>query len=262
MNALAALWLHNAALVLGVMAALWLVSLALKNASIIDIFWGAGFMLIAWATFSRAPSERGLLVAGLVTLWGGRLSLFLLWRNWGRPEDARYQALRARYAPFWWKSIFVVFLLQGALLLVVGLPIPVAALDGAGLVRSPLMNGLTVLGVGLFAFGFVIESVADAQLAGFKHDPANQGRVMTHGLWSWSRHPNYFGELVLWWGIGLVALPAPLGVLALVGSATISFLLLRVSGVPMLEEQMKKRGPAYAEYIARTSAFVPRPPRL
>jgi steroid 5-alpha reductase family enzyme len=188
-------------------------------------------------------------MAVLVTLWAARLALHIGVRNAGKPEDVRYQGLRARWQPFWWKSLFVVFLLQGALLLVVAAPIGIAA------------RGPDLVALALFGFGLVVESVADLQLALFKRDPHNAGRVMDRGLWAWSRHPNYFGEMLLWWGLGLLALSAPYGPLALIGPATITFLLLRVSGVPMLEATVKQRRPGYVDYVARTPAFWPRPPR-
>jgi len=179
-------------------------------------------------------------------------------RNWGKGEDFRYQGFRARWGGrFWWVSLFTVFLLQAVLLFAVSLPIQAA---GAG--ETPASLGVfDWLGAGLWLLGFAFETVGDAQLARFKADPASRGRVMDRGLWRYTRHPNYFGDAVLWWGIGLIALAVPWGWLALVGPGLMTFLLVRVSGVAMLEKTIAERRPGYAEYVRRTSGFVPLPPK-
>jgi steroid 5-alpha reductase family enzyme len=245
----------NASVIVACMFALWLVSLALKNASIVDVAWGLGFTVVAWVTWwTSLRDAHATWLAGMVTLWGVRLALHIGTRNAGKPEDARYQALRAKYAPFWWKSFWIVFMLQAALLLVVSLPVQ------AGMHAQPLVTVPHVVGVALFAFGFVVESTADVQMRLWKRP----GEVLDRGLWRWSRHPNYFGELVLWWGIALFAFDASAHVVTWIacalGPATISFLLLRVSGLPMLEAQMRAR-PGWSEYAERTPSFWPRPPR-
>lgn len=242
--------LQNAGLLLVVLTLVWLLSLALHNAAIVDVAWGLGFILVAGVTWLRSPrDEHATWLLLVVTVWGARLALHIFWRGRGKPEDARYQKLRARFAPFWWKSFFVVFMLQGVLLLTVSLPVQLgmAARD---------FTVVDAVGLAVFVLGFFIEATADLQLAMCK----KPGEVMARGLWRYSRHPNYFGELVLWWGIGVLALSPSTWWASLLGPALISFLLLRVSGVPMLEEQMQAR-PGWAEYAARTSAFWPRPPR-
>jgi steroid 5-alpha reductase family enzyme len=236
-------------------SALWLVSLALENASIVDIFWGPGFILVgayyAMAA-SGAPSFRGLLVLGLVIIWGLRLALHIGFRNAGAGEDFRYRKWREEAsANFWWISLFKVFLLQAVVLWIVSSPLLLAHLGGGDSLTAP-----DVLGVALWGFGFLFETVADWQLRRFKKDPATSGQVMRSGLWSVSRHPNYFGEAVLWWGLAVLAVPGG-GWLSFVGPLMITFLLLKVSGVAMLDSAMVERRPDYADYMATTPAFVP-----
>jgi steroid 5-alpha reductase family enzyme len=242
------------------MGTLWGLSVALRNASIVDVFWGLGFALIAWLGLARAGGDvapRQWLVAVLVGVWGVRLAGYLLWRNAGRGEDPRYVAMRRRIGPrFWWVSLFSVFALQGVLLWIVSLPVQVVMRAPGG----PL-GVLDALGALVCAVGLGFEALGDWQLARFKADPANAGRVMDRGLWRYTRHPNYFGDACVWWGLFAIALATPLGPWSVVGPALMTFLLLRVSGVPLLERSMARRRPEYAAYAARTSAFFPRPPR-
>lgn len=236
---------------------LWIVSLAMRNASIVDIFWGPGFVLMGvyyLATVPGGPIPRGVLVVALATLWAIRLGLHIGLRNAGAGEDFRYRTWREQAGrSFWWISYFKVFLLQAVLLWIVSSPLLLAGLDGPG---APL-RFVDGLGVAIFVVGFLFEAVADWQLSLFKRNPENRGRVMRSGLWSRSRHPNYFGEALLWWGIGLLAMPTG-GPLALLGPAMITFLLLKVSGVTMLDAALVDRRPGYADYIRSTPAFVPR----
>jgi len=260
MDDLAGLLLATAVAVVAMMVGVWLLSLAVRDASIVDSFWGLGFVLATAVALALGPGlfERRLLLFGLVAVWGVRLSLHITRRNWGRGEDFRYQGFRARWGDrFWWVSLFTVFLLQALLLFVVSLPLQMA---GAGATPASL-GVLDGIGVALWLVGFAFEAVGDAQLARFKADPANRGKVMDRGLWRFTRHPNYFGDAVLWWGIGLIALPTPWGWAALVGPALMTFLLVRVSGVAMLEKTIVERRPGYADYVRRTSSFVPLPPK-
>ena len=235
--------------------ALWLVSLTLRDAGIADVFWGPGFVVVgAWylATAGEPPGPRAWLVTVLVAVWAIRLAVHIGVRNRGKDEDFRYQRWReASGRSFWWVSFFKVFLLQAVTLWLVSSPLLLAQ----GGERRPTLFDLG--GVALFAVGFAIEVVADRQLARFKADPDNAGKILDRGLWGRSRHPNYFGEALLWWGIGLLAVPAG-GALALLGPAVITFLLVRVSGVAMLDAALVDRRPGYAEYIRNTPAFVPR----
>lgn len=250
---------HGAVVLLGAMVLLWLVSLPLRDVSIVDLFWGPSFLLSAgvWAWVSPAgdPTRRAL-VLGLVGVWALRLGLYLAWRNHGRGEDFRYQEFRRRYGArrYPWISLFQVFLLQGGLSLAVGTTV-LGALTGP----RPL-NALDALGVLVWAVGFTFEAGGDWQLARFKRDPQNRGRLLTTGLWAWTRHPNYFGDAACWWGLGLLALASGHG--AWVGGALLmTFLVVRVSGVALLERSMAQSKPGYEQYMRDTPAFFPRPPR-
>lgn len=238
----------------------WLLSVKLRDASIADVCWGSGFVLLAWVYCLASPAvtSRGWLVATLVTSWGVRLSVHIFRRNHGKAEDPRYRAMRASHGrAFWWRSLFTVFWLQGAILWFVALPVLVV-------VRSAQPAGLTAfdsLGILLFAVGFGFEVAGDHQLARFKADPSNRGRVLDRGLWRYTRHPNYFGDATLWWGVYTIACAVPGGWLTILSPALMSFLLMRVSGVTLLEAGLKASRPGYREYIARTPAFVPWFPR-
>ncbi len=234
----------------GVLLMLWGLSLWLKDSSIIDIFWGPAFVLVAWesASFNR----DSLIVCSLVTLWGLRLGLYLYWRNHGRGEDKRYVAMRARHGEsWWWKSLFIVFGLQGVLVWLVSMPVRAAV--------SQPFEVWGYAGVPLVLAGVAFESIGDWQLARFKADAANKGRIMTTGLWRYTRHPNYFGDFLTWWGFGAFGLATGQW-WTLAGPLVMSVLLIRVSGKDLLEQDMMKR-PGYAEYAKATSGFIPMPPR-
>jgi steroid 5-alpha reductase family enzyme len=241
------------------MLALWGLSLRLRDVSIVDVWWGPGFAMVAWVALALGEGwpPRSLLLAVLVSVWGLRLGGYLLWRNHGKGEDPRYAAMRRHHGErFAWLSLVTVFGLQGLLQWIVSLPVQVAlALPG-----PPASHGWTAwdaAGVTAVALGLACESVADLQLARFKADPANAGKVMDRGLWRWSRHPNYFGDALTWWGIFLVAAATPAARWTAFAPALMTFLLLRVSGVALLERDIGKRRPEYADYVERTSAFVP-----
>jgi steroid 5-alpha reductase family enzyme len=251
--------LASAVAIVVLMLATWLVSLAWKDASIVDPIWPFGFVLVAWVTRAIAdglPARQWLIVA-MVTIWGLRLSIYLAWRKHGEPEDPRYQAMRRHWGDrFPIVSLLTVFTLQGVLMWIVSLPAQL------GQVRdTPDLGPLAFVGVALWFLGFVFESVGDAQLARFKADPASKGQVMDRGLWRYTRHPNYFGDACIWWGIALVAAETGIGAIGIIGAVVMTVLLVRVSGVPLLEKSMAKRRPGYADYVARTSSFIPRPPR-
>jgi steroid 5-alpha reductase family enzyme len=262
MTGLPAALAASSAVILAAMLALWFASVRLRDASIVDLFWGTGFAITAWtaalATGALEPSRpRALLALAAVTLWGLRLSWHLFRRNVGHGEDRRYQAMRAGHGErFWLVSLVTVFLLQGALVLLISLPLQAAIAAPA----APL-GPLDLLGLAVFAAGFLFEAVGDAQLVRFRRDPANRGRVMDRGLWRYTRHPNYFGDATLWWGYYLVAASVPEARWSAVGPLLMTLLLLRVSGVTLLERSLTARKPGYAGYVARTSAFLPWPPR-
>jgi steroid 5-alpha reductase family enzyme len=238
--------------------ALWLLSLRLRDSSIVDIFWGLGFVLVVWITLASVGpvGPRAWLVAASTTLWGVRLAGYLVWRNIGKGEDARYAAMRRANGDAWpLRSLFIVFGLQGALMWIVSLPVQ-AAVRASG---PEALGPLDLAGAALVVTGVLFEGVGDLQLARFKRDPANRGRVMDRGLWRYTRHPNYFGDFLVWWGLFAPAAASGAWWTA-VGPALMSFLLLRVSGVTLLEKSMRKR-PGYEDYVRRTSAFFPWPPR-
>jgi len=257
------MFLTNLAVITALMVLLWLVSLAITNASIVDIFWGLGFVIVAWLSLwlAHGHGTRAVLLVALTSVWGARLSGYLAWRNLGHGEDPRYRAMRERNgARFWLISLGTVFGLQALLIALISLPLQ------AGL-RAPALTHVTILqGVGVLFWlvGILFEAVGDLQLARFKADPANANAVMDRGLWRYTRHPNYFGDFAVWWGLYLVAVSDIAGLRALgwtaVGPAIMSFLLMRVSGVPLLERSLRQRRPDYEAYIRRTSAFFPWPP--
>jgi steroid 5-alpha reductase family enzyme len=250
-------FLLNIGVIAGLMVTVWLISLPLKDVSIVDIAWGLGFVLVAWTSYlAGPPSERSLLLPVLTTVWGLRLSGFLAWRKIGTPEDFRYREMREHHPhSFPLRSLLIIFALQGVLMWIIALP-----LQTVNPSEMPSVV-LTLIGLSMWVVGFVFESVGDWQLARFKSDPANDGRVMDRGLWRYSRHPNYFGDFLVWWGFYLLALAAGSPWWTVVGPILMSVLLMRVSGVTLLERTLKTRKQGYAEYVARTSPFFPWWPR-
>ena len=245
---------------MAMMFVLWLISLAIRNASIVDIFWGAGFAAIAIITFINAAGyhNRKLLITSMAVIWGLRLAVHIGWRNHGKGEDFRYQAMRKRIGPrFAVLSLFIVFGLQGVLMWLISLPLQVAQIS-----REPArLTWLDFCGILFWAVGFTFEAVGDLQLVRFKADPANKGRVMDRGLWAYTRHPNYFGDALLWWGFFLIASTTPGSWWTVVSPLMMTTLLMKVSGVALLEKTLVKTRPEYREYVQRTSAFLPMPPK-
>lgn len=234
----------------------FLVSLIRRRNDVVDVAWGLGFVLLAWtsALLSGDPGTRAVIANTLVSIWGIRLAWHIHARNHGRPEDYRYLQWRREWGRWMYlRSYFQVFMLQGVLLFIVALP--VVLINNAK--RSDL-GWLDVVGVGIWLLGFFFEAVGDAQLARFIKDPANRGKVMQSGLWAYTRHPNYFGEVTQWWGLWVMALSASNGWIGLIGPITITVLILKVSGIPMLEKKLAEK-PEFAEYSKRVSAFLPRP---
>ena len=247
-------------LIISLMLLLWLVSLWLKNSSIVDIVWGTGFVTFTWVAFFLTPDgfmTRKLLLCVLVTIWGLRLSIHLLLRNWGKAEDFRYQTWRTEAgSSWWWKSLFKVFLLQGILMLIVAVPLLAAQV-------KPLPDHLTwvdMIAIPVWLVGIIFEALGDWQLMRFKADPTNKGKLLTTGAWRYSRHPNYFGDATQWWAFYLIALSAG-GWWTIFSPVLMTGLLLRVSGVSLLEKSLKKTKPGYQEYIETTSEFIPWFPR-
>jgi steroid 5-alpha reductase family enzyme len=251
------IWLGALPVLLGAAALTWVVSVVKRNVTIVDTLWSLLFVIAAavYVASADAPSQRAWIVLALVSLWGLRLAAYLAWRNRGHAEDRRYQAIRRRNEPhFALKSLWLIFGFQAVLAWVISLP-----LAGAVASTAPL-GPLDGLGVALWAVGLYFEAVGDWQLARFKSDPANTGKVMDRGLWRYTRHPNYFGDFCVWWGLYLLALSAGAW-WSIVGPLIMSFLLRRFSGVRLLERDIGERRPAYAEYVRRTNAFFPGPRR-
>ncbi len=253
-----ALLLINAAVIAGCMLTLWVVSLRLKDASIVDIFWGAGFVVVAWVSLlcAASPGLLAWVTTILVTLWGCRLAGYLAWRNLGHGEDKRYAEMRNKpgrnFALF---SLVVVFGLQGTIMWIVSLPLQILpTLDGT-------FSAISALGVACWGIGLAFESLGDYQLSRFKSNEANRGKVLDQGLWHYTRHPNYFGDFLVWWGYFLLTLSADGSAWwTAIGPALMTFCLLYFSGVAHLEQRIQSRRPEYADYIRRTSAFFPWPP--
>lgn len=245
------------------MLALWLLSMPLKDVSIVDIFWGPGFAVVALVSYflseGHGIDSRRLLVTLLTTLWGLRLGIYLFARNHGKGEDPRYtEAFRSAPDPYFHlRTLLRVFVLQGAMIWVISMPVQLAQ----------YLNRPATLGIGAYAgvllwlTGFLFEAIGDAQLARFKRDPANRGRVLDSGLWRYTRHPNYFGNACLWWGLFLVACDHWVGWTTIFAPLLMTHFLVNVTGKELLEKRMKGSRPGYEEYVARTSGFFPRPPR-
>jgi steroid 5-alpha reductase family enzyme len=243
--------------VMAAMSLLWLISLRLRDASIVDPFWPWGFVLVgaAYAVARGGPGSKAILLLALLIAWALRLGLHLLRRNRAHGEDPRYAAMRRRHGPAFGRlSLFTVFWLQGVILWLVSAPVLGVVLGAEGWGWWDAAGFLMALA------GAAVEAVADGQLRRFRRDPDNQGRVLDTGLWRYSRHPNYFGDAVLWWGIYLVAVGAG-AAWTIFGPLLMTVLLLRISGVSLLERGLRQTRPGYEDYVRRTPAFVPWPPR-
>ena len=248
------LMLLNLAALIALMLVVWLLSLLFQDVSIVDVFWGIGFVLVAGISISvaKSPPARAWLLAGLAFVWGLRLAGYLGWRKFGRPEDYRYRAVRDYYGNrFWIVSLLLVFGLQAGLIWVISWPLQVVTSGSCG------WNAWDVAGAILWMIGFLFEAVGDYQMARFKADPGNQGKLYSGGLWKFTRHPNYFGDFLVWWGLTLLAFAGGAPWWIIVSPLTISFLLIRVSGVSLLEKSLKHRTPGYEVYMRNTSAFFP-----
>jgi len=243
--------------ILGLMILLWIISLIIKDASIVDIFWGMGFVISGWVFFALTPdgfAPRKLLLMVLVTLWGLRLSIHIGRRNIGKGEDYRYQNWREENGEqWWWRSFFKVFLLQGILMWVISTPL----LAGQYYAEPSKLTWLDFLGAAIWGIGFYFEAVGDWQLAKFRADPVNKGKLLTSGVWQYTRHPNYFGDAAQWWGYFLITLATGSGWWSVFSPVIMSILLRNVSGVALLEKSLKETKPGYAEYVESTNAFIP-----
>jgi steroid 5-alpha reductase family enzyme len=252
----------NLVLSLALFLLLWLVSLAIRDASFVDAWWALGVIVLAWSSYFQpdVPTPHGLLLTVLATAWALRLGLFLLWRWRKHGRDRRYEKMFAKAKErrgwnFATTSLLFVFLPQMVLQIIMALPVQISQVGD-----NPHAFGALATGGGALAiFGILYEAVADAQLARFRADGANAGKVMDRGLWRYSRHPNYFGELCTWWGLYAIACETPYGAWSLPGPLLLTFLLTRVSGAPTTEPHLHRTRPDYAAYKQRTSAFIPLP---
>lgn len=254
------LFLASLLILLGYMTILWLVSLVKKDSSIVDIFWGLGFVVLSAVYYFAVRSfpTRSLLVFALVAVWGLRLTIRIFRRNWRREEDFRYRAWRqAAGSKYWWFSYFQVFLLQGGLMGLLITPVLTAQFNSA----PDELTFFDLAGVLVWGVGFFFEAVGDWQLDRFKNDPANKGQLMRSGLWAYTRHPNYFGDALVWWGYFLIALGTPGGLWTLYSPMLMTWLLVRVSGMALLEKALLDSKPGYREYVQSTRAFIPWFPR-
>ncbi|MFO8037340.1 MAG: DUF1295 domain-containing protein [Anaerolineales bacterium] len=239
------------------MTLLWLWSLYLKDTSIVDTFWGFGFVVTGWVYFALNPSifeGRKILIMLLVFIWGMRLTIHIYLRNRDKGEDYRYRAWREEAGDsWWWKSYFKVFMLQGLIMWIVSLPLFAAQTRA----QPSHFTVLDILGTAVWGIGFYFEAIGDYQLAEFKSKPENEGKLFTSGLWRYTRHPNYFGDAVQWWGFYLIAANTWFGAATIISPLLMTYLLIRVSGVALLEKDLAKNKPGYEEYMEKTNAFFP-----
>lgn len=242
------------------MSLLWLISVFLKNASIVDPFWSITFIIAGSYFFSQSNHfyTRNSIVFFLLIIWGIRLFLYLFMRSWGQKEDFRYQKFREDFGKknYWWISFFQVFMLQGFLVWIISIPLVVISQK----TTTNQLNYIDYAAIFIWIVGFIFETVGDYQLKKFKSNPSNKGKLLTTGLWKYTRHPNYFGDSLIWWSFGLFAV-ATGSYYPLIGSIIMTLLLLKVSGVSLLEKTLKKSKPGYEKYMKSTSAFFPLPPK-
>jgi steroid 5-alpha reductase family enzyme len=238
------------------MAILWIISVIIKNVSIVDLFWGFGFVVVSSFYFLKSDGNdtRKILIMALVALWGFRLSVYLAWRNIGKGEDFRYKEFRKKYGEkrYWWISFFQTFLLQGILMWLISAPLLGAQFYGP----DKTIGIFDYIGIFFWITGILFEAGGDFQLAIFKANPANKGKVLDTGFWHYTRHPNYFGDSAVWWGYGFFCLAAG-SWLPVLGSILMTLMIIKVSGVFLLEKSLKEQKPQYKEYIERTSVFLP-----
>lgn len=259
------LLLSNFLWIMAALVLLWAISVSRRDASIIDAFWGAGFVGVVWLTVVGLPDSEGIgtggwLLVTLVTLWGMRLSIYLTLRFVGEhEEDRRYAGMRRGHGErFWWVSLFTVFGLQGVLVWLIALPLQLGLMNAATAETGAAVWWF-IPGLLVFAVGLTFEALGDAQLAAFKSNPDNRGKVLDTGLWRWTRHPNYFGDATVWWGLFAVAVPLGAPLWTVFSPIVMSVLLMRVSGVTLLERDIADRRPRYSQYIKQTNAFFPGP---
>lgn len=235
---------------------LWIWSIIIRNVSIVDIFWGVGFVVVNafYVCQSGELNDRKILLFILVTIWGLRLAIYLAMRNIGKGEDFRYQEFRRKFGAnrYWWISYFQTFILQGALIMIVSLPLLGISVSK----QSGNLNILDYIGIIVWLIGFTFEAGGDFQLAQFKKDKKNKGKVLNTGFWKYTRHPNYFGDSAVWWAYALFSIAAG-SYWQIIGSVIMTMLIIKVSGVALLEKTLNNTKPQYREYIEKTNSFFP-----
>ena len=250
------IYMLNLACIILIMTILWLISIFIKNVSIVDIFWGIGFVLSAsvYFVFTEDTGPRKVLLLSMVALWGFRLSIYLALRNIGKGEDFRYREFRRQYGEhrYWWISYFQTFLLQGVLMWLISAPLLGAQYES---IQQPF-TFLDYAAIITWIIGITFEAGGDWQLARFKSNPANKGKVLNTGFWRYTRHPNYFGDAAVWWGFAFLSISAG-SYLPVLGSLFMTALIIKVSGVALLEKSLKSDKPEYVAYVKKTSAFIP-----
>lgn len=249
------IYLYALVAIIAMMTVLWLCSIMIKNVSIVDLFWGFGFVVASavYFIYTEGLETRKVLLMTMVSIWGLRLSVYLAWRNHGKGEDFRYQKFRKDFGEhrYWWYSYFSVFLLQGMLMWLISAP-----LLGAQFYPDTNLSILDYIGFIFWIIGMVFEAGGDFQLAHFKADRSNKGKVLNTGLWHYTRHPNYFGDAAVWFGYGIICLSAG-NYVPLLGTVLMTALIIKVSGVALLEKTLNETKPGYQEYVEKTSAFIP-----
>jgi steroid 5-alpha reductase family enzyme len=255
------IWTEALLLIIILMSVLWIISVILKNVSIVDLFWGPGFVasIVFYFLMTDGFYIRKVILLTMVAVWGFRLFGYLAWRNIGKGEDFRYREFRKKYGEknYWWISYFQTFLLQGLLMWLISAPLLGAQYYG----QDNSLNFLDFAGIAFWLIGFSFEAGGDYQLARFKADPANKGKVLDKGFWRYTRHPNYFGDSSVWWGYALICLAAG-SYFPILGSVLMTAMIIKVSGVVLLEKILKEQKPQYREYTEKTSAFLPWFPKM
>ena len=250
------LFFQASLMIFALVTLLWLWSVFIKNVSIVDIFWGFGFVVVntLYVFMSGELNARKILILTLVSIWGLRLAVYLAFRNIGKGEDFRYQEFRKNYGPkhYWWFSFFQTFLLQGALILIVSLPL----LGISSSTSNGTLNVLDYIGILVWLIGFTFEAGGDFQLSRFKSNFKNKGKVLKTGFWKYTRHPNYFGDSAVWWSYALFCIASG-SYWQIIGSIIMTLLIIHISGVSLLEKSLKESKSMYKDYIIKTSSFFP-----
>jgi len=250
------LFFQASSIILILVTLLWIWSVFIKNVSIVDIFWGLGFVVVNtfYVFMSGELNARKILILTLVCIWGFRLAIYLALRNIGKGEDFRYQEFRQNYGPkrYWWFSYFQTFLLQGTLIMIISLPLLGISFNNS----NGNLQILDYLGIITWLIGFAFETVGDFQLSNFKRNSKNKGKVLHTGLWKYTRHPNYFGDSAVWWAYGIFSIAAG-SYWQVIGAVIMTLLIFKISGVSLLEKTLKETKPLYKEYIQKTSSFIP-----